>query len=382
MKPRHPALFLAALTCCAAPDQHCRAQEKPQLLVFKDGFTLQGRIKQSTTSIGDPGARPIPVPTAGKPQWLDDGVRLVWFSPSQLADAWSKDLSDEEPRVKFDQPAFKTGGTMLGQWRVEPSPAWGKDGKRTLTLAYPVGYAEKTTAVTQRISLLTPDTISAACKEFQWTARYKTKEFDPAVIRDLVFEFAKKKEEFKGKPLDQRGEVFKFLVQAGFLDAADKELDQMMKDFPNEKSKIEPLREDVKRARARAFVEALERADKAGLHAIVAAYLVQYTRSECDKVLTEKAQLHVQAIRKKQEATAQKLQEAKRLLDGFAAKASANTQKFYKVAGKAIFDELGPDNVGRLETFLSQAQDYERALEDNRKPVQSADEVLAFAVTG
>src|SRR5204862_5592191 len=105
-------------------------------------------------------------------------------------------------------------------------------------------------------------------------------------------------------------------------------------------------------------------------------------KNDLDKLLDEKNQLQVQAIKDKYVLLADKIKEASELLKRFTQIVPPHKVEFYSAVATTIMDELNPDTVGRLETFLGQAQDYERAFKDKRKPEQSAEEVLAFAMTG
>src|SRR5262249_39031211 len=51
-------------------------------------------------------------------------------------------------------------------------------------------------------------------------------------------------------------------------------------------------------------------------------------------------------------------------------------------AAKSIRDELNYDTLPRLETFLGQALDWERARKADRPPSQTPEELLAFALSG
>jgi len=107
-----------------------------------------------------------------------------------------------------------------------------------------------------------------------------------------------------------------------------------------------------------------------------------YAKADVSKLLEEKGQLRVQAIKDKYAALADKIKEASRLLKGFTQIVPPHKTEFYTAVAGAILEDLNADTVGRLDTFLSQAQDYERAFKDKRKPEQTAEEVMAFAMTG
>src|SRR5262249_37195860 len=158
--------------------------------------------------------------------------------------------------------------------------------------------------------------------------------------------------------------------------------DLLAKALPEEKSRVDPLLDNIKRMLAVQFVEALERSHKANLHADVQDKLRLDSQGEVDKLLAEKGQLRGQAIKSKYGALDDKLKEAARQLKRFPPIVPPHKVEFYTAVADTILQELNFDTVGRLDTFVSQAQDYERAFNDKRKPEQTAEEVMAFAITG
>lgn len=379
MKPHHPwALLGLAALCAMALDGSARAQ---QLIVFKDGFAIDGRIKQESGIITDKATGAVfSIPASGKPHYVDDGVRAIFFSPYQLAGA-ENDIPKQPDYVKLNLSGF-TPSTPITPSEVEKIGDWNERWERTVTLntlPTPTKQAGRLT-VTQRISLLTPEVMCVTTHLHKWVCYYKTRELDPQVVRDLVTGFLDKKHE--DKPFERQAKVCKFLQQAGFLEQAEIELNAMLKKYPEQKSAIEPQLDNIKRIQAVQFVEGLERSYKAGLHVDVSEKLARYAKMNLENLLIEKLQLKVQEIKNKYDGAAEKLKEARQLLVNFGDRAVFGKRDFYKDAAAAIVEELSQDNVDRLETFISQAKDFERALADKRKPDQSADEVMAFALTG
>jgi pimeloyl-ACP methyl ester carboxylesterase len=377
MNLRRCLAFLAVALACTFLWQSARAD----LMLFKDGFVLKGRVKYESTLL----EHGISIPATGKPYWLEDGVRVVFFAPGQLQDGIpvnEKELKAEW--VRFD--LVKPGGVkspLPRAWEVKDVSPWDDRWQRTVSLDLPLdpktGLIRKVEIV-QRITQLTPEVLRVDSKDRDWTCCYKTSECSPQMLRDLILKQLKK--DVNNSDLENRGKVYRFFLQAGFLEEAGKELEYIQDKYPAQESAIKPLLEGIKTRQAREFVEDLKRADKAGIHGEVERKLKEYARRDLDKLVNAMTQLEVQAIKDKYEALQQKMKEGRRLLYGFAEITPQSKREMFKAAAAALTEEISPDTVGRLDTFITQAQDYERALKDQRRPEQTPEQIMAFAVTG
>jgi poly(3-hydroxybutyrate) depolymerase len=361
-----------------------RAEADTVLIAFKDGFTIRGRVKMETMLISDPASgATFSVPIGGKPYWVDDGVRMIYFAPSQII---PPEIMDDKAMkaewVKFSLTHPSSSNPMPFAYEIKnigefDETKW----QRTLKMDLPDG---KSRTVEQRITELNPQVLRLDALDRNWSCYYKTSEADPQLLRRLILGYYEKDKEMKGKKLEQEYRVYQFFLQTGFVDAAEAQLGFIGKTFNNQESTIKPLQNSIDRLRAHAFVASLLRADKAGMRSEVDKKLKDYAERDLDKLVDEKSQLQVQEVKDRHKAIEQKLKEAQRLLYGFSAITSMSKRQFFESAAKELMQEVGPDTVDRLETFLSQAQDYERALNDKPKrvPDQTADEVMSFAITG
>jgi len=346
------------------------------ILVFADGFVIEGKLSQKMTWLANPGGPSISVPKQGEPFWIDDGVRKIIFSPGQLKEALQDKSKKAAPDQVFKLQSPNPAGDLPLSWVIDSATDWDSRWERELTLKTPQGGKFK---VRQRIIVLTPDYIGIDATAFKWPCYYNTRELDPQTLRGLLHKYLSKKSE---KDLDLRVKIHRFLLQAGFTAAAEQELDDMLRDYPKEQSRIAPLKDHMQRLHAAELVQDLERSQKAGLFDDVEQKLNLYAQRKLDDLLEETAQLRVQAIKDKHEAAKKKLTDAGRLVRAFAEIVPPSKREFFQNAAAAIVEELNPDTVDRLDTFLNLAADYERAIKDKRQPEHSAAEVMAFALTG
>ncbi|HYV39906.1 MAG TPA: PHB depolymerase family esterase [Gemmataceae bacterium] len=352
------------------------------VLVFKDGFKIEGRLKEERTIFSDPGGAAFSIPK-NKPYWLDDGVRNIYFPPFQLVEA-QKERAKKPDEIKFGWPGPQKGFDPIPPtWKLDTVGKWNDRWERELTMIDSAGRKQK---VLQRITMMTPEFVRVDTKGFDAVMYFNTKEFNPQVLRDLVNSMLSKEgsklTEPEDKELELRGKLFQFMLQAGFTDQAEKELNDVVREFPKQKSKVTPLLDGIKRNYAVDFVEDLKRAQKAGLHGDVGAKLVVYADRKYGDLLDESTQLQVQAIKQQHEAANEKIKDAQQQLARFAAIASPNRVAFYQGAAASILQELNADTVERLDIFLKLAADHDRALADKRQPDQHADAIMAFALTG
>jgi len=342
-------LFLGA-TLAAAVVVACIPFDRADghIIIFKDGFVLEGRLSEKTTYFTDKSGQGFTVP-AGKPYWIFDGYRNVFFSPNQLQDAVGEEAKKLD-LVKLNKLAPNKGtGKLPPTWEITKTSNWDDRWERTVSLSLP---GNKRMEITQRIIALTPDYIRVHSASVDWVTCYKTQELSGQVLRALIYNHPDVKKE---KDLDQRLIVYRFFMQAGMLTDATAELEQLKRKFPDQQSSVEPLLDGIKRQQTGLFIESMQRSHKAGLFQDVAARLARYDKENLDKQLDEKTQLQVQAIREKHEALKEKIKDASSLLQRFAAGnvGSPVHREFFQKCTKEILEELNQDTVGRLETFIS-----------------------------
>src|SRR4051812_26359352 len=112
------------------------AQQKVTILVFKDGFTLKGKIKRGTSYISDPATgATITIPTPGGFYTLDDDIRNVAFSPGQVNDAVQREITIDPKADRYTKTIPRVAGIGLPkQWQIEETPTWDEKWERVLKM--------------------------------------------------------------------------------------------------------------------------------------------------------------------------------------------------------------------------------------------------------
>src|SRR5262249_49636317 len=106
-------LCLAAVCLLPSPG-------RADLVIFKDGFLLSGKIKQDKEIFVDPLTKAwFPVARLNGFYMVDDGARRVIFSESQVADATRQDVNQAADVIKIGAIVRLNGGQGLGlYWKV------------------------------------------------------------------------------------------------------------------------------------------------------------------------------------------------------------------------------------------------------------------------
>lgn len=378
MRPRWLSPFLAAALPLGlfVPDAAAqRRSDDRALIVFKDGFFLRGRVGQQKDLLFDPVAkRSFSIPKAGGLFWLDDDVRRYLFSPAQMQDVFKDDRGDDKELLQFVRYKIMGERRMPG-YEVEAVGKFDDKWTRVLKLNTPQGRME----VEQRLAVLTPRFARIHSVKYDWHPCYLTQELGPELVRSLIEKYYADKKDVT--EFDKRLTVCRFFHQAGWLDHAAKELEALANDFPDQKSAVVPLQDTVKKLGLTLQAEALEKLHAGGRHAEARARLEAFLKEGFESEIGEKLALRLHDLRAKYRKADEDMKQARRFLADLPARADPSN-KFFADAAAAARGELHLDGLARLETFLQYAAQHQRDLDQGRKPGQTADEVLALAVSG
>jgi predicted esterase len=377
---RHDRLFLAALLVLAGVPWFLRADT----VLFKDGFIIHGKLLKHLEPIIDPNGGAVYIPAPGRFFELDDEARRFIIVPRQVQDARSGKLNPGPDFVEIERGRTnRTGHALDPVFEVIDTTPWNKLFQRKIRLRVP-RKGQDEVSIDQRMTLLTPNVMRVEGLSYNWVAYYLTRELEPEVVRKLLHQhFGSLVNKPGNDPKENRLKVCRFLSQAGWHELAEKEMDQVVKDLPDLKESVDKLRERVARAKAGLFVEALERADKAGQREAVRRKLEEFFKGDLPKVVDQKVLLDVQDLKSRHEATDAKLKEAGRLLDAFVGRVVKDGGRpALREAGAALQEGMHPDLLPRLEAFVSQGQQWEKDEKAGRETQHGAEGILSLAVTG
>src|SRR5436190_21167106 len=173
--------FLLAVVAGAvlAPPAHAQRQ----VIIFKDGFAVEGYVKRDYTSIYDPiSGQPIRIPVLGGFYTVDEGARTVIFAPNQVYDVVEARTKKNQIVLTREPPARAT--EELGNlWQPLAFHKWEIQGmERTVTTKL----WNKTQDIQQRITILTPEYFRVQSLTYKWLPHYMTSELDPDTLRKML----------------------------------------------------------------------------------------------------------------------------------------------------------------------------------------------------
>ncbi len=354
-----------------------------ETIVLKDGFTLHGTkiIKEKTTLFDEKAMENFVVDVAGGVWAIDDGPRWVVFPRTlrQLADV--TDANKFKDLTGYTRERYK-GQNPFPETIVNPAKVvkdWDfKEWTREIQFKDSRPEAGVHT-IKQHVNLINPYYLRVGSSSHRITRYFLTREFPPDMIRKFLETHPDIDE--MGKPnADKRERLVRFWIQADLLDEADKDLERLLADLPNEQKRHAGLRAEVVGLRAEQLVAEIERAKDAGRHEWAKKALQEFAKfpkAEVPKGVATKAL----TLRAEYETLFAKFEQAKTQLAQLAKKVPAADQ-FLTVAAKAVRDELHPDTVTRLDQFTTLAELAERATKSGKNPAQSPTELLSSAVTG
>src|SRR5262245_13824385 len=374
MRTRFAVLcLLSSFAWCPLP-----AVARAELVIFKDGFALQGKVFRQGTTVFEPGIGLVQMAKLNGFFMIEDECRRTIFSYVQVEDVDKKETNREAGLMRItrnyrnvDNWKFPANAVFLGFTPFDTQ--W----ERTLTLDTPEGRRQ----IPQRLVILTPETARVESLRYRWGLSYVTRElFEPDAIRPLLVQHPDLKMTGTEKDGERRLLIFRFLLQGGWYDQAERELDGILKEHPDQKDKVDSGRDSLRRRRGLQALDDLERKHKAGQHQAAERALASFAPQGPDD---EGIQSRAQALRTRYESLHDTLTPTRRLLQDLPARLEASPHReLLAEAVWTILGELGLDNAARLEAFLPLAQQAERAAQLKHTPDHKPEQLAALAVTG
>jgi predicted esterase len=356
------------------------AQRKEALIVFKDGFYLSGKVVEKRDFILDPSGVSVTIPLSGSLINLDDMVRRMYFIPGQLQEVLEKKQIERDLMVLKRYANTSRADAILPGWQVESFSPWNAKWERSLKVHVTRKDGNRYLNMDQRIVQVTPHFMHIQTLKYNWDLFHLTKEMGVEGMRPLLSSYFAEKKEIKD--WDRRKLIAMFMHQAGWHKEAQKELDNLVEEYPSRKDDVAGLRATVKKVLADIFVEDIERAFKAGQHHEVQDRLKAYAKENMAPLVNEKNLLLAQDLKNKYENLSEKLGQAKTVLSALPKQMSSATRTPWANVAELILDELNYDTLGRLDTFLVFAEQHLREVKEKTKPTQSPEQVMALAALG
>jgi pimeloyl-ACP methyl ester carboxylesterase len=358
------------------------------LIIFKDGFMLQGDVKQ-------PGTRIEGLPVSEGTFVLDAGARRIFFPHTRVDDVVpesnsSADLVTLETKVLRLQPQQIDSLENI----VEATPF---NEKWRRYFRYRTPDRPGIQRVEQQLAFLNPLYARLDAIGVSWDEYYLTSEFDPVTVRKLLVNHPKLKMKGDAADAGNRFRIYRFFVEAGWYETADEELTGILQDFPVEKERVAASRDSLNKLRIGKQVEELERGFRIGRNAWVQQKLADFPTSGLDDTnLTT-----IRTLKSRYQEANERLTQWQRWLKQLPGQVKEGEEKqLFNEAAAAILKEIRLDDclppqpgqgryrsleqgrLLRLDAFGSMAAQVERDRKQGRPPTNSPSELLALAVSG
>jgi pimeloyl-ACP methyl ester carboxylesterase len=377
------------------------------LIFLKDGYVLQGRVRREGINEWDATGKDFHWVPRGF-FFVDDGPRRIFFSPSQVSIV-EKLSAPAEERVVRREVVFLSPRPMLPVMGVVEATPW--DNKTWKREYYFRSNNAAKVGCKQALAELTPFFARLdAITKFQWSSGYLTRELGPDVVYQLLRGHPELQDDYvpppprrpfvrrkpgekaqapeKPKPPEKptvaviaarRMRICDFLVQAGWFDLADKELDRLLRDYPDQRKRVESARALLARQRSRDEWEEIKHWYHAGRYDAVHRRLETFsTKHASDRIKADVRELQARLAR-----SADMIEQAAKALDVYSKEAGSTANgRSLASAAALIRKEIHPATVDRLDTFLSQVREARRQKTRGKKQTLSAENLLALAVTG
>jgi hypothetical protein len=181
-----------------------------------------------------------------------------------------------------------------------------------------------------------------------------------------------------GMIVARRMRLCDFFAQAGWFDVADRELDRLLKDMPDEKERVSHARNTVLKLRARDLWEQTKNWYQAGRYEAVRKRLGDFpVKNPPDRIKAD-----IREMKARLAGGDALLGEAGKALEACSKAVGPGQGAQLASAVRVIQTELNRYTVGRLDAFLGQVRDANRQKARGRKPTQTPERLLALAVSG
>lgn len=381
-----------------------------EVVILKDGFVIQGNVRKESETVFDKASgTTVRIVKANGLDMIDEGPKVTIFSTH------AKQLGEISPDIKLRPemkaytqpfPGRKSNHPLTNIASTLKTGEFNSKWVRQITVKEPSGAID---VVDQQITHMDPYFLYMVSATHTWRLAYRTNEWDVKTVRSLLVMHPELAEPDGKCDPAKRIAIAKFMLDAGWLQAAKDELDKLKKDFAGEMTKAakeahEKLQKEIDQATAELVVKEAEVALAAGRYKYAAELLAVFPEKNAEPKEVARAAKVGADLKTGQE----RYDTARRLLGnlidavtgGRAAlpvvgaggglglatwsppkDLSRETRELVAAAAR-VFAELHPDSAIRIETFVTLAAQAERERAADKEPTKKPNELLATAISG
>ncbi|MCU0702683.1 MAG: hypothetical protein MUF18_01675 [Fimbriiglobus sp.] len=377
-------------------------------VVFPDGFTLRGKYGKEVAS---PAVLDSPLDLTFPADYLNAGDHWVYFSNNT-----KKKIQLIQGAIKDDKPLAFTRPATLGPSKLPTGIGtstttigpFNADGRRQINITFSNSPGSR---IVQVVSSITPKhlTLTAITHNLRQVHGLNDPGFGPAVVRELLANHPDLRDGWLPAPDPaKRLRIAELMLAAGWFVETRAELDRTKKEIPwawpkEATEKYDQIAAAIDQAETNWVMGRLESAVAAGQYRTAADALATYQPKGADKLTLDrfsKLKATVETLQPKHEAARRHLRTMIDEVTGadrqhlaaavggpaielsFPGKPVPAEWKGVIPGAEAVYAELHPDTLDRVETFAQVAAQMARERAAGRQPKAKTEEALALAVTG
>jgi hypothetical protein len=380
------------------------------VVILKDGFVIQGNVSKETERIYDKATgRPFDIAKGNGFDLIDEGPKVMVFSKHarQLGEV-SKDtkLRPDYKAYTMPFPGRKANNPLPNLGETLKTSEFNDKWVRTLTVRVPGAAPEP---VEQQITHIDPYMIYMVSPTHRWRLTYRTAEWDHKTVRNLLVKHPDLAEPGGKCDPARRVALAKFMLDAGWLQAAKDEVDRLKRDFAGEmpkpaKDELEKLLKEIDQATAELVVREAELALRAGRYRYASDLLSVFPEKSAAPTEVARAGKVTAELKTSQERYDASRRFLRALTDEVTGMAGANAlvggagglavvawkpakqptdrQLALAAAAGQVHAELHQDSAARIETFVGLAIQDERERAQGKARTKTPEQLLATAVSG
>lgn len=228
---------------------------------MKDGRLYEGRLARLATA----GQQSLTAPADGAPEsqpivLIDDNLRRTFVPKTLVLRATAADLPANEA-FEVQQTVVRQGSRATPIGPIVKLEPWDEYGRRLLVM----NTAKNQVNIIQGITKITPlwtkvESIQQRGQNFTWDMRIATSSIPIDSLKKILHK------RIDPKKLDSRLKIVRLFLQAEYYYEAQAELEQILRDFPENKKQFEPTFRELRQLFARRALDEIKVRRAAGQH--------------------------------------------------------------------------------------------------------------------
>jgi len=332
-------------------------------IVLKDGRILQGNMAMLSGLADNPLATSKAAESSVRLIWMvDDNLRRTFVPKAQVAKVQEADANQVLVKIHIPQRVAIMGARIGHVGPIIAITEFDSFGRRTFSMMSERGRLDVVQGITEITPLWTKVEGLLGKQPFVWSMSIATSSIPRATLQRIL---AKR---INPKKLESRLELVKLFLQSERYQDAQKELEEVIKDFPDQeklKGEVQALRQ----LHSRHIIDEISQRRKVGQHRLAYRLLQGFpTQDVAGETLQQVREILAEYAESKAEGE-KMLAQLQKNLDGIK---EESLRKRAQVVHVEIVSELNINTMDRLAAYLR--------LSDDEKTSDS--EKFALAITG